>query len=111
MKNFISRESLKSLLEANDSPTLIEALPKQYYDAEHIPGAINIDYNDIKELALERIPDKASTVVVYCASFDCKNSGLAAEALEQLGYSDVRVYKEGKKDWKGAGLPLEQKVR
>ena len=111
MKNFISRESLKSLLEANDSATLIEALPKQYYDAEHIPGAINIDYNDIAEQAVERIPDKSSTVVVYCANVDCKNSGIAAEVLEQLGYSDVRVYQEGKKDWKGAGLPLERKAR
>lgn len=108
MKKLISRETLKSLIDANDTPTLIEALPRQYYDAEHLPGAINIDYQDIPAQAEERIPDKTSTVVVYCANIDCKNSGIAAEALEQLGYRDVRLYQEGKKDWKEAGLPLER---
>ena len=108
MKNPISRESLKKLIDANDATaTLVEALPRQYYDAEHLPGAINIDYQDIESKASALIPDKSSTVVVYCASKDCNNSGIAAETLEQLGYNDVRVYQEGKKDWKEAGLPLE----
>jgi rhodanese-related sulfurtransferase len=28
--------------------------------------------------------------------------------MGQLGYTDVRVYAEGKKDWQEAGLPVEQ---
>lgn len=111
MKNLISRESLKSLIDSNDTPTLVEALPKQYYDAEHLPGAINIDYKDIAGQAPELIPDKDAPVVVYCANADCKNSGIAAQTLEELGYSNVQVYVDGKKDWKEAGLPLVRKTR
>ncbi len=36
-----------------------------------------------------------------------KRSRLAAERLAALGYTNVRDYHEGKKDWMGAGLPLE----
>jgi len=47
-------------------------------------------------------------IVVYCANAACQNSHLAAVRLKQLGYTAVRVYAEGKKDWIGAGLPVEQ---
>lgn len=52
-------------------------------------------------------PDRGAEIVVYCASASCKNSGIAAERLEALGYDRVRTYHEGKDDWIAAGLPTE----
>jgi rhodanese-related sulfurtransferase len=31
--------------------------------------------------------------------------------LAALGYTNVREYVEGKKDWRAAGLPLERSVK
>ena len=106
MRHLISRDDLKNLLDSGKMPTIVEALPKKYYEAEHLPGAINIPHDEIQAKATHLIPDKDGTVVVYCASAECRNSHIAAEALRHLGYTSIYEYAEGKKDWKEAGLPL-----
>jgi len=107
MSQSISREELKTMLASGTKHTVVEALPRKYYEAEHLPGAINIPHDEVQVIASRLIPDKSETVIVYCASAECRNSHIAAEVLRGLGYSSVYEYTEGKKDWKEAGLPLE----
>jgi len=107
MSNFISRDALKALMSSGSKQTIIEALPNKYYAAEHLPGTLNIPHDEVHLSAPRLIPDKNDQVIVYCASSDCQNSHLAAASLHKLGYANVYVYAEGKKDWKEAGLPLE----
>ena len=107
MSQFISRDDLKTLIASSNKHTIVEALPKQYYEAEHLPGAINIPHDAVSKSVSSFIPDKSRPVVVYCANTECRNSHAAAEALRELGYSHVYEYTEGKKGWKEAGLPLE----
>ena len=107
MSQFISREDLKVLIESGLQHTIIEALPKKYYEVEHIPGALNIPHDEVQALAERLVPDKSVSIVVYCANAECKNSHIAAEALRRMGYIKVYEYAEGKKGWKGAGFPLE----
>jgi rhodanese-related sulfurtransferase len=103
----ITRDELKARLDAGESLTLVEALPPKYYADTHLPGAINIPHDRVDALAPGRLQDKEAAIVVYCANAPCKNSGLAAARLEQLGYRNVRDYHEGKADWIAAGLPVE----
>ena len=63
----------------------------------HIPGAINLSHDEVDARALELLPDKDAEIVVYCASATCQNSGMAANRLASLGYTNVRDYHEGKK--------------
>ena len=107
MSQFISREDLKSLIDSGKKHTIVEALPKQYYEAEHLPGAINIPHDTVPVTVSSLIPDKSEPVIVYCANTECRNSHTTAEAMRELGYSLVYEYPEGKKGWKEAGLPLE----
>ena len=107
MNQFISREDLKTLIASGKGHTLIEALPRNYYEAEHLPGAINIPYDEVHATASRLITDKNSDIVVYCANSECQDSHIAAETLRGLGYSCVYQYAEGKKGWKEAGLPLD----
>jgi rhodanese-related sulfurtransferase len=104
----ITREELRAAIEGGHPPAIVEALPAPYYEEAHIPGAINIDHGAIERLAPRLLPDRSAPVVTYCASVTCQNSGIAAEKLAALGYSDVRVYAEGKQDWLEAALPLER---
>ena len=108
MENTITRDELSSLLASARPPMVFEALPARYFEDSHLPGARNMPHDAVAELAPALAPDKAAPIVVYCASAACQNSHIAAARLKQLGYTDVRVYAEGKQDWIGAGLPVEQ---
>jgi rhodanese-related sulfurtransferase len=109
MTNKISRDELKDLVDRNGA-TVAEALGEQYFDEEHLPGAVNVPHLADTELINERLPDKDAPVVTYCASLTCRNSEILAERLMSMGYSDVREYAEGKVDWIEAGLPVEGRV-
>lgn len=102
----ITREQLYARLNSGEPTVVIEALPKKYFEAEHIPGAINIPHDEILKRAATELPDKNATIVVYCASTPCQNSKIATQALTSLGYQNAFEYVEGKADWKEAGLPL-----
>jgi rhodanese-related sulfurtransferase len=62
----ISRDELKAKIDRGDHFTLVEALPEANYQAGHLPGAINLPYNKVRELAPTLLPDKSAEVVVYC---------------------------------------------
>jgi rhodanese-related sulfurtransferase len=102
----ISRDDLRALLDAG-GVTLVEALPAPHFEAEHLPGAVNLPGDLTEELAAELAPDPTRPVVTYCSGPSCGRSKAAAGAFTRLGYSDVRVYVGGKADWAQAGLPFE----
>jgi rhodanese-related sulfurtransferase len=102
----ISRADLHDAIE-NNTVTVVEALPAEYYNDAHLPGAINIPHTEVRDLAPELLPDKDAAIVVYCANEPCPNSGIAAHVLTKLGYTNVRDYEGGKQDWRDAGLPVE----
>lgn len=104
----ISREELQLRTSGPDAPILVEALPSRYFSEGHLPRALNINFDEIRERAGALLPDRTAPIVVYCASPTCTNSDKAAVQLRALGYSDVSVYKGGKADWQAAGLPLER---
>jgi rhodanese-related sulfurtransferase/ketosteroid isomerase-like protein len=107
MVNRIGREELKSKLDSGEKVVVIEALPASYYYEKHLPGALNLPHDQVDELAPALLPDKSAEIVTYCANGPCPNSGIAAERLIALGYTNVREYYEGKQDWIEAGLPTE----
>jgi rhodanese-related sulfurtransferase len=111
MVSKITLAELRGRIDANADLILVEALPEQYYRQSHLPGAINIPHGRVDALAPELLPEPGAEIVVYCASGPCTNSGVAAERLEALGYTNVRDYHEGKAEWIEAGLPVEGKAR
>ncbi len=86
---------------------LVDALSPMSYAMSHLPGAINITPDWIDDRARRRIPDPETEVVVYCADAGCDSSVAVVSRLIELGYRNVRHYAEGKRDWVGAGLPVE----
>lgn len=106
MTALISREELRTALEAGQV-TVVDALPASYYDQQHLPGAINLVQADVATGAARLLPDKDAPVVTYCSNATCGNSQNVATALERLGYTNVRKYRDGIQDWVEAGLPVE----
>jgi rhodanese-related sulfurtransferase len=68
MDRTISTEQLKTKLDSKESIKLVETLaPERYRDA-HIPGALNIPPERIKELAPQLLPNKDAEIVTYCTN-------------------------------------------
>lgn len=104
----IDREELKAKLVRGDAVTIVEALPERAYAKEHLPGAVNLPPDRTRELAPQVLPDPDAEIVVYCSNFHCGRSPKATAMLLQMGYSNVRDYEGGKRDWIEAGLPTER---
>ena len=102
----ITRAELEQAI-AEGGATVVEALPPMYFADAHLPGAVNLPHDRVRELAPALLPDRDAAIVVYCANTPCQNSGIATRELIAMGYQDVREYAEGKQDWVEAGLPVE----
>ena len=63
MPTDIDRTELQRLVERGAQ--LVEVLPKEEYEEEHLPGAINIPLRNLDKEARERL-DPQRPVVVYC---------------------------------------------
>ncbi len=107
MTRIIKRDAVKGHLDNGDSLVLVEALPENYFNEAHLPGAVRINHDEIDAKASTMLPDKTARIIVYCANAACENSTKAARALADAGYVDVLKYAEGKADWVAAGLPTE----
>lgn len=107
MTTLITRQELWDLVASDAEFTLIDALPREYYDQRHLPGALNLIEAEAEALADQLLPDKSAAIVTYCSNAACGNSQAVASRLERLGYTNVRKYRDGIEDWVAAGLPTE----
>jgi rhodanese-related sulfurtransferase len=65
----ISRDELKQKLDRGDDFVLVETLPEFMYNQRHLPGAINLPPNEVRQRAPAVLPDKDAEIVVYCGGF------------------------------------------
>jgi rhodanese-related sulfurtransferase len=103
----ISREELKEKMDGGGGLILVDTMAEMYYRHSHLPGAINLPADQVRERASDLLPDKEAEIVVYCIDPPCEASERAARELAAMGYQSVREYVGGKKDWIDAGLPAE----
>ena len=79
--------------------------PDEYAEGA-IPGAIHIPRGHLEAQIENRIPDKTTPVVVYCAGG--VRSAFAARTMGELGYSTVESMEGGYGRWKDEGRPWKQ---
>ncbi|MDQ4005155.1 MAG: rhodanese-like domain-containing protein [Actinomycetota bacterium] len=64
MPEVIDRTEVQRLLR-DENAQLVEVLPKEEFDEEHLPGAINLPLRRI-ETEARRVLDPDRPVIVYC---------------------------------------------
>jgi rhodanese-related sulfurtransferase len=104
----IGREELREELEAG-GVILIDVRSEGEFNEGHIPGAMNIPYENITEY-FQRLTDNVpltSAVVCYCRSVTCDLSDRLAQELRLMGYDNVRLFRGGWEEWQEAGYPVE----
>ena len=67
MESTISTKDLKSKLDQKQV-TVVETLAPERYREAHIPGALNIPPESIKELAPQLLPNKDAEIITYCTN-------------------------------------------
>lgn len=95
----ISAEELYKKIKNNEDFKLVDVLLPSSYNEWHIPGAINLQIDEMEEKA-PVLFKKDDEIIVYCVSFECQSSTRAAKELEKLGFTNVKDFKGGKKEWK-----------
>ncbi len=68
MENTISTKDLKAKLDRKDEIKVVETLAPVRYGEAHLPGALNIPPDKIKELAPQLLPNKDAEIVTYCTN-------------------------------------------
>lgn len=83
----ISQEEAKEMMDTQDV-IILDVREQDEYDSGHIPGAVLLPVGTIDETtAAEVIPEKDSTVLVYCRSGN--RSKTASSTLAELGYTNI----------------------
>ncbi|GAB3527971.1 rhodanese-like domain-containing protein [Photobacterium alginatilyticum] len=73
-------------LHQEGNPLIVDVRTNEEFIAGHLPKSLNIPFNKIDRLATIA-KDKTQPIFLYCRSG--RRSGLAEEALEQLGYQYI----------------------
>ena len=66
MPTMIGRSRVREMLKAGAQ--LVEVLPRQEYDEEHLPGAISIPLRELSRATTRQL-DKSRPVIVYCYDY------------------------------------------
>lgn len=83
----ITQEEAKELMDTQEV-VILDVREQDEYDGGHIPDAVLLPVGTIdKDTAAAVIPEKDSTVLVYCRSGN--RSKTASSALTELGYTNV----------------------
>jgi rhodanese-related sulfurtransferase len=62
----IFRDEVRKLVE--EGAQLVDVLPSQEYEDEHLPGAINIPLNELNRTTAARL-ERDAPVIVYCHDY------------------------------------------
>lgn len=104
----INRQEMKDKMDRNEFQAVVEVLGPDAYENFHLPGAVNVPFDDdFADRIQSVVPDKSQPVAVYCMDEQCEASPKAARKMDELGYQQVYDYEAGKMDWKKAGMPIE----
>ena len=94
----ISQEEAARMMEKDDGHVIVDVRRQNEYDAGHIPGAILIPNESIRDTQPEALPDQNQIILIYCRSGN--RSKQAAQKLSDMGYTNVYEL-GGIIDWTG----------
>lgn len=92
---------LKVALDESENVIVIDTRSLQAYEAEHIPGAINIPHRQMNAESTAHL-DKSALLVTYCDGIGCNASTKGALAMTKLGFR-VKELMGGLDWWKRDG--------
>jgi len=100
----IDRDELARRIEAG-TVVVIDVRPTEEFEQGHLPGAISVPIDEIKNWARDEAP-KRKQIVAYCRGPYCVYALQAVAELGKRGFRAMRS-EDGVAEWRAAGLPIE----
>jgi rhodanese-related sulfurtransferase len=101
----VSGAKLQARIDAGDHDVaVLDVRSPEEYAAGHVPGALNIPFDQVAQRHAEVPKDK--DVVLYCRSG--RRAGIAAEALAAQGYTRLQHLEGDMPAWIEQGRPVEK---
>jgi len=107
-ETFIMLPEAEELFRMNES-LFIDSRNAEVFKAGRIYGAVNIPYEEKTDVFLlsELLIPKEKSLVIYCDGSECQSSVGLSKLLRDQGFTDIRVFFGGWKEWEMEGLPVE----
>lgn len=99
-----SVEEVHEALQSGDV-TVVDVREPDEWEAGHIPGAKLIPRGVLEYQAADELPDRDARIVFHCASGG--RGSLAAQSLQEMGYSNVANMRGGVNAWREKGYEVE----
>ncbi len=84
--------------------TVLDVRPVEEYRSGHIPGALSVPLDRLKEI-LAKLPADQE-IVAYCRGPYCVLAVKAIKVLREKGFNAIRL-EESVQDWRAMGLPVD----
>ena len=99
----ITPDEAAEMMATGNGYVVVDVRSKEEYDKGHIPGAINVPIDSLKQdirnnEAIPELADKKKVYMIYCRSG--RRSNEAAKLLSGFGYKHIYEF-GGIIDWKG----------
>lgn len=102
----ITMDQLEGLLK-DPAVIVVNALES----GDMIKGSIRISANADDKLIADTLKDKSAQIVAYCGGGGCPAGSTLAYRLVELGYTNVKHYGGGLKEWKANDKPLKEDAK
>lgn len=103
--SYVTAEELLQKIDSQADVLVIDARLKEYYDADHIKGALSIPYSTV--VSRDFVLPPAKEIIVYCGCPNDETSTKTALELIKQGFLGVKVLKGGYNVWKDKGYPTQ----
>jgi rhodanese-related sulfurtransferase len=101
----VTVEETRTRMAADKSVRLIDVREDNEWDTAHAAGAEHLGKGIIERDIEASLPDKGTELILYCGGG--YRSALAADVLQQMGYTNVFSMAGGWKAWKESGGEIE----
>ena len=105
----IGMEDYRKLVDNPGSAVIIDVREPQEYAAGHVPGAINIPRGVIEFKIWSQLGSSANTELDRPLILQCQSgnrASLAAQSLQDLGFTQTTAVVMSLDDWQKAGHPF-----
>ena len=95
----LTQDEAQKMISSNPSAIILDVRTQDEYEKKHIPNALLVPIDDLKNGDFSKLPDKNATILTYC--WTGRRAQDSAAILADHGYKNVYEL-GGLVDWTGA---------
>ncbi len=102
----LTHEEARDLIAADQSVIVLDVRSPEEYEKKHIPNALSVPIEELREGNFDSLPNKDAKILIYC--WTGRRAEDAAAILSEHGYKNVYEF-GGLVDWTGSVVGTEIK--